>query len=119
MRIIDLLTNLDISARFFIAKNPDPENEALLVDFINFIGARCRVYYGMYTSDLKNDINISELTAWNLETLGWVTVQATEYITFARESVILNKHMNETNGVFNMSQAEIENVINEFVRGLK
>jgi len=77
MRIIDLLTNMNISARNYTKAYPG--NESLTVGFINYVAGWCGVNYGMYVSDLKKEDHTLVLSRYDPETKGWLIMRGKEY----------------------------------------
>jgi len=124
LKVIDVLQTLDLNARLFLNNNVSEikkdEQEAIAVDFINYIGSIFCVDYGMYTEDLKNIVDyqdkFNELSVAEKEKMiGSLKSRIEKYSPTATNSIIRNKHMNNTNGILEVTNVEIENFLLEFL----
>ncbi len=128
LKIRDLVDGLDVYARLFINTNeyrmiqaPAVDKEAVIVDFVNYIGGRCCVDVGMYTTDLKTEVDCktTAMSKTNLaekhKIIGMIDQYKVYYSPSTLESVIRRRHMNETGGHVDISQECAQELLNQFV----
>lgn len=125
LKVIDVLQTLDLDARSFLNNNGSEiktdEQEAIVVDFINYIGSIFCVDYCMYTEDLKNIVDyqdkFNELDVVEKEKMiGSLKSRIEKYSSTSTNSIIRNKHMNNTNGILEVTNVEIEEFLLEFLK---
>lgn len=122
--LIDVLKSLEINARLFLAKTQSTirseEQEAILVDFINYVAAIQHFDFGMYTCDLHEDVEYADPLKYisgdeKAKLIESFKIRIERYSLFPVESIIRNKHMNKTRGVVNATASEIEAYLKEFI----
>jgi hypothetical protein len=125
MKIIELLNSVDMLAREFLKVPYFPdidikEREAVLVGFVNFLGLVYYVGYGMYTTDLRTEVDFINHIKCLQENckediLKMLRDQAVMYIRISPAFIKNSKHMNEIEGDLVINPTEIQMLMTSFV----
>lgn len=90
--------------------------DAILVDFINYVGIRYGIDYALYTEDLNKAQNDKKGIVFNVDILERVAKFDKDYRRDAAESVVRNNHMNELESGEIMQQRHIDVILAGFIK---